>query len=235
MMHPSVLVLLYTLTVPCAVEGLPPKERNFACAVLAPGPGLDVGQLEAIYQRPGFETARVGHEAAWQALWAQLQEWAKSLFVTTGAQTYSNVTRVLVLVVALVVGVLLTVRSFRKTVAVDAPLKPVATPNEARDAPGVHLSRAAELVKLSPRESIRESLLAVLSHLDQRHLHRGPQGRTNRELRAELEMPGTPPELVRSVTPLLQWFDAAFYSMKPVSVEDAERFLRDVCAVTGPP
>jgi hypothetical protein len=232
------LVLVVVLAAPCVhpeVEALPPERQDAACAYLAQpsAPGVERGPLAAIYERPGFERARLRNTGAMQALLAQLKHWFEGFAQTSGAQTYSNVTRVVVLALALLLGGALLLRFFTKK----APVVPL----EARsfgpaplelDDPAAHLARAEGLMANAPREAIREGLLALLSTLERRRFARPDRVKTNRELTEELSTRGAPAALIDQVSPLFGWFDRAFYSLEAVSDSEARRFLSDVKRLT---
>lgn len=187
--------------------------------------------LSAIYERPGFERARERNSGAFAAYLAQARAWFLSLFETRGAQTYSNVTRVAVLVAAVLFGLvaLLRRRARKTTTLATAPPLPTAP---ILDEPSVHRARAEALVSMDPRGAIREALFSLLASLERRRLARPERTRTNRELAEELPRNGAPPELVVKVTPLLAWFDRAFYSLSAVTPAEARQFLDDVKALT---
>ena len=214
-----------------ALALLPEARQEAACALLAqPNPqALDRLALAPIYERPGFERARQRNDGAFQALVAQLLHWFETLFESTGAETYSNVTRVLVLVLALLIGAGVTWRFLARRRARSIAPAPAhhATPLEL-DEPGAHLARADALLGTSPREAIREGLLALLSSLERRRFARPDRVKTNRELAQELAARGAPPQLVGAVTPLFDWYDTAFYSLDPVAPEQARQFVADV-------
>ncbi len=193
----------------------------------------ETAELASIYERPGFERARERNSGALQALFAQARAWFMALFETTGAETYSNVTRVLVLAAALAVGLFaaLRLRARKARLAASAP-GPLSAPLELDD-PAVHRARAEALLASNPREAIREALLSLLAALERRHFARPDRTRTNRELHEALPRNGAPPELVAAIAPLFSWFDRAFYSLGDVTPADARRFLDDVNKVTA--
>lgn len=237
----SWLVLALTLSATCehpALSMLPEDRQAAACELLAQEvpPRLGSTTLGAIFQRPGFERARQRNSGALQALLAQLRHWFEGLFESSGAETYSNITRVAVLVLALVIGGGVTLRFLtrRRLKRVEAARLPVAASLELDD-PSVHLSRANALLANAPREAIREGLLSLLSSLERRKFARPDRVKTNRELADELPARGAPTELVASVTPLFAWFDRAFYSLDAVPAADAKRFLDDVRKLTVSP
>jgi hypothetical protein len=237
----SWLVLALTLSATCehpALSMLPEERQAAACELLAQPPtqAVDRATLGAVFERPGFERARQRNTGALQAFMAQLRHWIEGLFQSSGAQTYSNLTRVLVLVLALAIGGGVTLRflSRRRQQPVTAPLPPSTTALELDD-PSTHLARAEAMLGAQPREAIREALLCLLSSLERRRFARPDRVKTNRELADELPGRGAPAELVGMVAPLFAWFDRAFYSLDAVQAADARRFLDDVRRLTERP
>jgi hypothetical protein len=238
----SWLVLALTLSAPCehpALSMLPEARQQSACELLAQpaAPSLDTESLGPIYERPGFERARQRNTGALQALIAQLTHWFERFFESSGAEQYSNVTRVLVLILALVIGGGVTLRLLsrrRERAQLDEPRREAPAPLELDD-PATHLQRAESMLSTAPREAIREALFSLLSSLERRRFARPDRVKTNRELSEELPARGAPPELVGKVTPLFTWFDRAFYSLDEVPPDDARRFLDDVRKLTAEP
>ena len=117
---------------------------------------------------------------------------------------------------------------------------PVSASGEAAarlelDAPREHLQRAREALASSPREAIRQGLLALLSTLEERQLARPDRVKTNRELAAELPGRGAPAPLVHEVERLVRWYDRTFYSLSPVPPDEAATFVADVERLQSPP
>ena len=238
----SWLVLALTLSATCehpALSLLPEDRQTAACELLAQpsAPGLDRATLAPIFERPGFERARQRNTGALQALMAQLKHWFEGLFESSGAETYSNITRVLVLVLALVIGGGVTLRLLarRRARSVSVPPAPRSSTALELDDPAVHLARAEAMLGASPREAIREALLCLLSSLERRRFARPDRVKTNQELARELPERGAPASLVGAVAPLFAWFDRAFYSLEAVPPGDARRFLDDVRKLTEQP
>ncbi len=192
----------------------------------------DTAALAAIYERPGFERARDRNSGAAAALIAQLREYVLSLFETRGAQTYSNVTRVLVLVAALLAAVLAIAR---RRARAELKAQTPARPEDALvlDEPAAHFTRAQALLEADTREAIREGLFSLLASLERRALITPRRSDTNRELLAVLPRNGAPATLTDKVTPLLTWYDRAFYSLQPVPPGEARAFLDGVQEVTA--
>jgi hypothetical protein len=232
----TVFVLSLVLAAPCehpALGTMSARRQAAACTLLArPAPGaVDRVALEAVYQRPGFERARARETNVARALLAQLRAWLERLFETTGAQTYSNVTRVAVLFATMVAGLSAALRfAARRRKARFAATTPAAAPLSLAT-PEVHLARARAALADEPRGAIREGLLALLSHLERQRLARPDRVKTNRELARELPGRGATDGLTTAVTRLLDWYDEAFYSLKPVAPDAARRFLDEVAAL----
>ncbi len=222
------------------LDALQAGQRPNACRLLTaeePVRRLATGALGPIYERSGFEHARQRNTGAFQAFLAQVRQWFESLFGSSGAQTYSNVTRVVVLALALALGGAVTLRFFtrRKRARNEAQLQQRAAVALQLDDPGVHRTRAEQLLESNPREAIREALLSLLSSLERRRFARPDRVKTNRELAEELPRRGAPSTLVSAVAPLFSWFDRAFYSMDAVKPDEARRFLDDVRRLTEQP
>jgi hypothetical protein len=126
----------------------------------------------------------------------------------------------------------------RRRPAAEASRRPGQAGELVLDAPAVHLERARAAVASAPREALREGLLALLSSLEVRRLARPDRVKTNRELVDELPARGAPAALTAAVAQLVAAYDVGFYSLAPVSEQEARRFLAGVeplVAVPGPP
>ena len=173
----SWLVVALTLST-CEHPGLatlPTSQQGAACELLArpPPERIELTTLRAIYERPGFERARQRNSGALQSLMAQLTRWFEKLFESSGAETYSNITRVLVLILALVIGGGVTLRFLaRRRGQALAPVRAPSSTALELDDPTEHLARAEALLGNSPREAIREALLSLLSSLERRRFAR---------------------------------------------------------------
>ena len=237
----GLVLTLVLAAAPCEHPGLVmlPEDRQAAACELLAQPAetetIDRSTLAPLFERPGFERARQRNTGAMQALMAQLKHWFEQFFESTGAEQYSNVTRVLVLIVALVIGGGVTLRFLRRRAAqveVKTQHTQTSAPLELDD-PAAHLARAEQMLANEPREAIREALFSLLSSLERKRYARPDRVKTNRELGLELPTRGAPPELVSQVTPLFTWFDRAFYSLDAVSPADARRFVDDVRKLTS--
>ncbi|MEW6433689.1 MAG: DUF4129 domain-containing protein [Myxococcota bacterium] len=229
------------LAAPCehpALGTLSPGRQAAACELLArpAGPTADRAALQAVYQRPGFERARERNSGALQALLAQLEAWLERLFETSGAETYSNVTRVVVLFLAALVGLFAALRfASRRRAAAAAATAGASTPAPlVLDSPAAHLERARAALAADPRAAIREGLLALLSHLERERLARPDRVKTNQELARELPGRGASPALAEAVARLVGWYDLAFYSLEPVAEDAARRFIDEVAGLARP-
>lgn len=203
---------------------------GFLAATDPQGASEDRAHLEEIYQRPEFERARLRNQGTLEQLWRRLIGWFEAFFESKGAQTYSKITRFLVLLAAsLVAGAavlqLLNRRRTRQPHALAAIAGAAAL---ELDAPATHLKRGRDALTTDPRAALREGLLALLSTLEGRRLARPDRVKTNRELARELPARGAPAELTGTLEQLLGWYDRTFYSLQPVTSTDAARFLDDV-------
>jgi len=229
------LALALATTPPCddpRIGALEEHQWATACALIAkPAPARqpDLNALKSIFDREGFEQARQRNSGALAAFLAQARAWLERLFATSGAETYSNLTRIGVLGLALIVGITIVARVIgrRRVLPPRAADTKVATSLKL-DEPAVHRQRAAALVESDPRAAVREGWLAVLSSLEQHRYARPDRVKTNRELVAELPTRGAPGELVNRVTALVTWFDRTFYSLDEVATAQARQFLADV-------
>ncbi|MFP2898740.1 DUF4129 domain-containing protein [Corallococcus sp. 4LFB] len=193
-------------------------------------------RLRAILDRPEFARARQRNSDLLTRLLRELQTWLEGLFESRGAQGFAVATRAVMLGVALAVVLfgVLRVRWRRSRKPVAAPgAEGEAAPLEL-DTPGEHLGRARTALETEDaREAIREGLLGLLSTLEQRKLARPDRVKTNRELAAELPTRGAPARVTGEVERLVGWYDQAFYSLEPVSREEAARFVESVEQLHG--
>ncbi len=232
----SLLLSLALTAAPCAspeVARLPEEQQISGCQVAAlDAPAAkDTSTVEEIYSRPGFERARQRNTGALLAMFERLKNWLTELFESGGASAYSEITRFLVLVVAAVVVAWAVTRWLgRRERREEQQARAQAEPLVLQP-PQQHLSRGRELLAADPRAAIREGLLALLSSLERQRWARPDRVKTNREILRELPERGAPGEVVSKVSPLLGWYDSAWYSLEPVPVEAAGRFLDDVATL----
>jgi len=224
----ALLLLLLSACDPSTVSSLPEPKRDQGCAIAAhqaTAAAIDRGALEAIYTRPELLRARQRDAVGLEVLMARLNAWFDRFFGTRGAETYSVVTRWLVMVAGALIALYAVARFLNRrrpgrTVSVapgDGALK--------LDDPAVHFARAKQTLSTSPRDGLREALLGLLSSLERARLARPDRVKTNRELVRELPLRGAAPELTKSVGELIDWYDDAFYSLRQVEPADAQRFL----------
>lgn len=211
----------------CRLDAEPPS---------VPGVTSDPERLLAILDRPEFARARQRNSDLLTRLMREVGTWLEGLFESKGAQGFAVATRAVMLGVALAVvlfGALRVrwrrVRKADTASGVDAEAAPLAL-----DSPGEHLGRArTALESEDAREAIREGLLGLLSSLEQRELARPDRVKTNRELAAELPTRGAPARVTGEVERLVGWYDQAFYSLEPVSPDEAARFVESVARLHG--
>jgi Domain of unknown function (DUF4129) len=225
---------------PCAsaTEAMPRATASSVCSLEARAEGgaaADRARLEDIFSRDRFARARQSSAGSFKALVDRLMAWFTSLFESSGAQSFSQVTRFLVLTLAAVLAAIGALRlagswSGRARPAADDEPSPTAL---VLDSPAEHLARARAALGREPREAIREGLLGLLSALEDARLARPDRVRTNRELVGELPVRGADPALVARVEPLMRWYDGAFYSLEPVPPQGAARFVDDVEKLSG--
>jgi hypothetical protein len=219
-----------------AVAALEPERQQAGCALLAQ-PTLPLAErpmLEALYAQPGFEQARQRDTGVLAALLTQLRARLLALFETSGAHAYSNVTRVVVLGLALALTLGMALRWRRRR----DPLRAVSDERSATrpplEAPQHHLERARGLLATTPRGALRETLLALLVWLEREHLARPDRSLTNLELVAQLPARGASAALTARVGVLASTYDRTFYSLEPVSIEVASAFLAAVEPLVAP-
>lgn len=216
-----------------ALAQLTPERQATACELLAvAGPSYaSIGALDEIYAREGFEHARERDSSALDAWLRQLRAKLLAFFETSGAEKYSNVTRVLVLVVALLVialGVARFAAARRRKVTKAAPAERRSGTRLVLESAGQHLARAESLIESAPREALRQGLFALLSWLEAQHYARPDRVKTNRELVSELPARGAQAGLVDQVRAMCEFYDSAFYSLEPVSAAEARSFVQQV-------
>jgi hypothetical protein len=226
------LTLVLHSTCPSALE---PEERaQAACDLLAQqkrAPAPDRALLLALLEEPEFSRARNRNSNALMILWKRFWTWLQELLETKQASEFAQVAPYIVLAVAFI-GVLFGVLQLRrrKKPGRTAAKTPGAAPL-ALEAPDAHLARARTLLGTSPREAIREGLLALLSSLERKRLARPDRVKTNRELCAELPQRGAPEPLVREVGARLSWYDRTFYSLAAVDAGEARAFVEGVATL----
>lgn len=234
------LVALWAALAACPVSGrleLEPKVADAACALeeasAAPA-AVDRARLADVLSRERYQGARSRSRGALKELWDRFVAWLESFLGSEGAQSYSQATRFVVLVLAALAAAwgalrLAGTRLRRRARPADAPSDAARLELHS---PERHLEAARAALGTSPREAIRQGLLALLSALEARHLARPDRVKTNRELVRELEARGATPPQRAAVEPLVRWYDGAFYSQDAVAADDARRFVQDVEAVT---
>jgi hypothetical protein len=194
-----------------------------------PTPG-DRVLLQQIFERPEFSRARLRNQGTLEQLIRRIKSWFEQLFGSRGAETYSVVTRFLVLMAAaLVAGWAVLAIVARRRAAVRASEQPEPDSSAPKlDDPQEHLQRARAQLATDPRGALREGLLSLLSVLERKRLARPDRVKTNRELAQQLPTRGADPALTQAVEKLLLGYDQTFYSLEPVIAADAARFLDEV-------
>jgi hypothetical protein len=231
----SALLLTLVLHATCPSPLEPEERAQAACDLLAQqkrAPAPDRALLLALLEEPEFSRARNRNSNAAMILWKRFWAWVQELLETKQASEFAQVAPYIVLAAAFA-GVLfgvLQLRRRREPGRVSAGAAQGLAPLEL-EAPDRHLARARSLLGTSPREAIREGLLALLSSLERRKLARPDRVKTNRELCAELPRRGAPEPLVREVGARLNWYDRAFYSLGAVDAGEASAFLQGVEAL----
>lgn len=220
---------------PCpeADEETPPAAAQSICALAAreaQAATADRQKLEEIFSRDRFARARQSGQGSLRALLDRFWTWLTSFFESSGAQSFSQVTRFVVLTLAAVLAAVGALRLFGRWTWRQRPLPEAPEQDSGLElqSPAEHLALARAALSRAPREAIRQGLLALLSALEDARLARPDRVRTNRELVAELPARGADPALVQRISPLMRWYDGAFYSLEPVPADGAGRFVDDV-------
>jgi hypothetical protein len=223
---------------PAADDAQPPAAQRAVCALEArssEAAAADRARLEDIFSRDRYQRARASDAGSFKALLDRVRAWLASIFESGGAQSFSNVTRFVVAILAAVLAAVGAARLFlrggaRRARSTAGPVSPTALELES---PAEHLARARAALASAPREAIREALFALLSALEDARLARPDRVRTNRELVNELPSRGADQALVAKIDPLMRWYDGAFYSLEPVPQDGAARFVDDVARLSG--
>ncbi len=175
-----------------------------------------------------FGRARLRNQGTLEQLTRRFRAWLGSFFESRGAETYSGVTRFLVLVAAFVVAGWATLRVWsQRRPARGATVTTGQAPIQKAD-PAAHLARGRQKLATDPRAALRDGLLGLLCLLEQRRLAQPDRVQTNLELARELPSRGANPELAQTVDRLLGWYDRSFYSLAPIATAEALAFLEDI-------
>lgn len=190
----------------------------------------DRATLERLLQEPEFSRVRNRNQNVIAVLWEQFFAWLKKIFQTDEAATFAKTVPFAVLALAFTIALAAVLRFVRVRGGGDEQRAHATAPAHAlvlKPAPE-HLANARALLATSPRDAIREALLALLSSLERRNLARPDRVKTNRELCAELPGRGADAALVRAVAERVDWYDRAFYSLAPIAKDEAAGFLASV-------
>lgn len=191
-------------------------------------PPPDRAALQRLLEEPEFSRVRNRNANVIAVLWEQLFAWLKRLFQTRGAATFAKAAPFFVLTVAFTIALLALLRFVRfRPREATAVSRPEPERLDLRPPPE-HLANARRLAASEPRAAIREALLALLSSLERKNLARPDRVKTNRELCAELPGRGADAALVGAVRSRIDWYDRTYYSLAPVSSEDARTFVSEI-------
>jgi hypothetical protein len=230
----SALLLTLVLHATCPSPLEPEERAQAACDLLAQqkrAPPPDRALLMALLEEPEFSRARNRNSNAAMILWKRFWAWVQELLETKQASEFARVAPYIVLAAAFT-GVLFGVLQLRRRRKPERTTAAAVQPSPLElEAPDTHLARARSLLGTSPREAIREGLLALLSSLERKKLARPDRVKTNRELCAELPQRGAPEPLVREVGARLSWYDRAFYSLAAIDAGEARAFVDGVEAL----
>lgn len=192
-------------------------------------PEVDPVLLETIFADPALADARHRGGSALEHLGRRLREWLLSFMDSSGAAGFAEWTRTLVLVAAVLLLAWLVFRWVNRRTRRDAP--PWESPSlesaqtEVLELPSRHLARGREALPGTPREAIRQGLLALLSGLEEAGVIPPGRVRTNRELALALPTSGASSDDLTGLAELLAWYDRVFYSLAAVAPAEAAAFL----------
>ena len=226
---------------PCThpqLDTVPEERQRAACALLAQRPpppsSLSRETLLALYAQPQFERARDRDSGALAEALRRALDWLKVLFETRAAERYSEWGRVAVLTLGALASLGFLARAAGRR---RARLKGSPSSRGASRSPALadRLHEAQALLPETPREAMRAGLLSLLSSLEAAGLARADRAQTNREVAQQLAHRGATLELSQSLGRLLVAFDRAFYSLAPISVEEARRFVEEIAQLTARP
>lgn len=210
------------------------RRLELICALASrPSPSQDAPDrklLQEILSRPELADGRQPSRNVFAPLFAWLEVLLGRYFESRGALTFAQTARVAVLALALgsALYAALRIAAARRRRTTAPAQVPRAAQGTTLEDPAVHLERARAALAHDGREAIREGLLGLLSTLERRRWARPDRTRTNRELAAELPERGAPQEVSEATLGLVDWYDRAFYSLQPVSTDEATRFLAQV-------
>ncbi len=228
------LFLLGASCDPAQVASLPEPKREAGCLVAGraqPAPSVDRAALEEIYAQPKMARARIRSGGNTDALLARLVAWLDRVAGTRGVETYTVVTRWLVMALGAGAALWAIAKLLERRRRPAAAVRAVQHGGLKLEDPALHFSRAQQALQAAPREALREALLGLLSSLERARLARPDRVKTNRELVRELPQRGASAELAQAVGRALDWYDETFYSLRPVEKADAQRFLDDAQAL----
>jgi hypothetical protein len=227
----TALLAAAVLSAACPSTLEPEGRADAACKLLeqqGQPPAPDRLLLNALLDQPEFSRARNRNGNVAALLLKRFWAWLQGMLETQEATEFAKFAPYLVLGLAFM-GVLAGVLRLRFRRSPKAKSQTAGGPEPLKlDAPQEHLSRARALLTSSPREAIREGLLALLSSLERRRYARPDRVKTNRELCAELPQRGAPEPLVREVSGQLGWYDHAFYSLSEVDPAQAKQFIEGI-------
>ena len=224
----AALLVLASIPESALVDRADPDDaRAFLAGRAAAEP--DRAALARLLDEPEFSRVRDRNANVLQVLWEQFAAWLKRFFQTDEAATFAKTVPFAVLFCAFGIALAALLRFARfRSFRDGAREQPASSAGLALKPAPEHLANARALLATSPREAVREALLALLSSLERKNLARPDRVKTNRELCAELPKRGADAALVREVSQRVDWYDRAFYSLQPIASEEAAAFLSSI-------
>ncbi len=194
------------------------------------GAPIDRQLLNEIFARPEFAHASTAVAARTRSWPERIAAWFDALMRSDAAFSAVTWTRAFVLSAAFLAAAWLVVRALQRRArrVEQAEQAPQAPHPRFGTAPQRVLADARRSVSAAPREAVRVGSVAALLWLARHNLCRADKSHTNQETLAELTRRGAPADVTEAAAAIFGWYDRAFYSLKPISPAEAERFLGSV-------
>lgn len=193
----------------------------------------DRARLLEILSRPEYEL-RARDEGFLLRLLERIRTWLRDVLVTSRqVQSVALSVRTLFLVGACLLAAWLALRLARLTLRrrARARVDPLDGPIVLDD-PKRYEARAAQAMSAGDgREAIRLGLLTLLATLERLRLAAPGHTATNREVALHIAERGGSTSLSQETRALVDWYDRAWYSLRPVSEAEARDFAAKVTAL----
>jgi hypothetical protein len=203
-------------------------------ATPAPAAGAaDKAKLLEILSRPEYEL-RGRDEGFLLRLLERIRTWLRDVLATSRqVQSVALSVRTLFLTAACLLAAWLALRLARLTLRRRARARAVALEGPiVLDDPKRYEARAAQALSGGDgREAIRLCLLALLATLERLRLAAPGRAATNREVALHIAERGGSAALSEETGALVDWYDRAWYSLRPVSEAEARDFAAKVATL----